>query len=67
MDVRVLIKDYLNQQGITIKWLANSIQMNVVSLSETLNQHRELKATEYFKICNALQVPYNTFAPTDVA
>lgn len=63
LDIRESIKIYLAQQGITIKWLANSIHMNNVSLSETLNKRRELKAPEYFEICNALRVPYDTFAP----
>lgn len=63
MDVRTNIKDYLTQHGITVKWLSNKIHMSTVSLSTTLNKKRVLKADEYFKICNALNVSYNTFAP----
>lgn len=63
MDVRTNIKEYLTQHGITVKWLSDKIHMSVVSLSTTLNQKRILKADEYFKICNALNVSYNTFAP----
>ncbi len=63
MDVRTNIKDYLTQHGITVKWLSDRIHMSTVSLSTTLNKKRILKADEYFKICNALNVSYNTFAP----
>ena len=63
MDVRTNIKEYLTQHGITVKWLSDKIHMSMVSLSTTLNQKRILKADEYFKICNALNVSYNTFAP----
>ena len=62
MDVRVRIKNYLEQQGISNAWLSEKTGLSNSALSTMFNLKRELKADEYFKICNALKVPVGRFA-----
>lgn len=56
------IKDYLDKNGIKYVHVSEKtgIPMNV--LSPMLNEKREIKATEYFMICDALNVPVTRFA-----
>lgn len=56
------IKAYLDSNGIKYSFLSEKtgIPMNV--LSPLLNGKREVKATEYFLICNTLGVPLEKFA-----
>lgn len=56
------IKNYLDNNGIKYVYVSEKtgIPMNV--LSPMLNEKREIKATEYFIICNALNVPIASFA-----
>ena len=61
MDVRIRIRDYLKQQGISNAWLAKETGISNSALSTTFNLKRELKADEYFKICSALKVRVSRF------
>lgn len=56
-----IIKDYLDERGIKYSFVSQktAIPMNV--LSPSLNEKREIKAEEYFKICEALEVPLEQF------
>ncbi len=56
------IKSYLDKNGIKYSHVSEKtgIPMNV--LSPMLNEKREIKATEYFLICNELGVPLDEFA-----
>jgi transcriptional regulator with XRE-family HTH domain len=56
------IKAYLDDNGIRYTHISEKtgIPMNV--LSPMLNEKREIKAMEYFIICNALNVPLTKFA-----
>lgn len=56
------IKTYLDKNGIRYTHVSKKtgIPMNV--LSPMLNEKREIKAVEYFTICNALKVSLDEFA-----
>lgn len=55
------IKDYLNEKGIKQKMIAQKIGMDENTLSATLSGRRKMLACEYLSICDALQVPPDTF------
>ncbi len=59
------IKAYLDTNGIKYTHVSEKtgIPMNV--LSPMLNEKREIKAREYFIICNALNVPLTIFADAE--
>lgn len=56
------IKEFLDNKGIKYSYIAErtGIPMNI--LSPMLNEKRDIKATEYFSICNALEIPLDTFS-----
>ena len=56
------IKEYLDLNGIKYSFVSDrtGIPMNI--LSPMLNGKREIKATEYFSICDAIKVPLGKFA-----
>lgn len=56
------IKAYLDNNGIKYSHISEitGIPMNV--LSPMLNEKREIKAREYFIICDGLNVPLDKFA-----
>jgi hypothetical protein len=60
------IKNYLDSNGIKYVHVSEKtgIPMNV--LSPMLNEKRDIKATEYFIICNALNVSLEKFAEKEV-
>lgn len=59
------IKKYLDSNGIKYTHVSDitGIPMNV--LSPMLNEKREIKAREYFIICNALNVPLTRFSDVE--
>ena len=59
--VGALIKDYIKDHGITQTWLANKSGVDYAALHAALNENRVLYTEEYFLICEALGVPYDTF------
>mgnify|MGYP001033841319 CR=1 FL=1 len=61
------IKKYLDSNGIKYTHVSETtgIPMNV--LSPMLNEKREIKAREYFIICDALNVPLTQFSGTESA
>jgi len=59
--VGTLIKNYLKGHGITQTWLANKTGIDYAALHAALNENRVLYTEEYFLICEALGVPYDTF------
>lgn len=55
------IKEYLNNKGISQTFVANKIGMPINILNAALNGNRKILAEEYFLICQALEVPLDTF------
>lgn len=56
------IKDFLDANGIKYSHVADKTGIPMNALSPMLNEKREIKATEYFSICVALNVPLERFA-----
>ena len=56
------IKGYLDENGIKYIRVSEKTGIPMNALSPLLNDKREIKATEYFAICNALKVPLTKFA-----
>jgi transcriptional regulator with XRE-family HTH domain len=56
------IKTYLDENGIKYSYLAEKTKIPMNIISPMLNEKREIKATEYFLICNALNVSLESFA-----
>lgn len=56
------IKNYLDQNGIKYSYVSSKTGIPMNILSPMLNEKREIKAVEYFAICNALHIPLESFA-----
>lgn len=55
------IKSYLLDNGISQKFLSNKTKIATTTLNAILNGKRKLLASEYFLICNALELPLDYF------
>lgn len=66
MTVNIKIKRYLEDNGIKQTFLQKHLNMGLSTLNALLNDNRRVTADEYFKICNALNLPLDYFA-TDTA
>lgn len=56
------IKAYLDENGIKYSYLSEKTGISMNILSPLLNEKREVKAEEYFSICEALKVPLTEFS-----
>lgn len=56
------IKEHLDLNGIKYSFVSDKTGIPMNILSPMLNGKREIKATEYFSICDALKVPLSQFA-----
>ena len=61
MDVGAMIKDYLEENGISQAFISRETKINPVKLNMSLNGNRKLGLEEYVLICGALKVDANTF------
>ena len=61
--IGIKVKQYLDENGIKYSFLSEKIgiQMNVIS--QLVNGKRKMSVEEYFLICNALELPVDTFEP----
>lgn len=55
------IKKYLTENGIKQTYLADKTGFTNSIISDMLNGTRKIETTEYFKICKALDVPFDFF------
>ena len=55
------IKKYLTENGIKQTYLADKTGFSNSIISDMLNGIRKIETTEYFKICKALNVPFDFF------
>lgn len=55
------IKSYLLDNGISQTFLSNKTKIATTTLNAILNGKRKLLASEYFLICNALELPLDYF------
>ena len=61
------IKEYLDSNGIKYTHISEKTRIPMNVLSPMLNEKREIKAKEYFIICNALNVPLTKFSDAESA
>lgn len=57
-----LIKQYIEENGIKQKKVADDSGMKPQTLNDVLNERRKIEATEYFNLCKALNVGLDYFA-----
>jgi transcriptional regulator with XRE-family HTH domain len=55
------IKNYLNENGIKQSFLVQKTGLTPSIVSDICNAERRIDVGEYYKICQALNVPLDTF------
>ena len=63
--IGIKVKEYLDENGIKYSYLSEKIGMPMNTLSLVLNGKRKMSVEEYFTICEALELPVNTFEPKE--
>lgn len=61
MNIGVMIKNYLEENGITQAFLSRKTGIETAKLNLALNGMRRLSLEEYAKICGALNLDTNYF------
>lgn len=64
MSVEKAICEYLKEEGIRQKWLAEKIGVSEPVLSMILGKGREMRMSEYLKICEVINVEPGYFLKT---
>lgn len=59
------IKAYLDENGIKQAFLANAVSIPPSRMSDICNGKGNIDCLLYWKICNVLKVPYETFMPEE--
>lgn len=59
--VGIRIKNYLIENGIKQSFLADKTGMSNSIISDICLGNRKIDCVEYYKICKALNVPFETF------
>ena len=62
----IMIKRYLDENGIKYTFLAEKLGISMNILSPILNGKRKISADEYLEICRVLDLPLEFFANTDM-
>lgn len=55
------IKNFMEERGIKQSFLNKQLNMKSSTVNALLNGNRKISAEEYFKICDALNVPLEYF------
>ena len=63
--IGIKVKQYLDENGIKYSFLSEKIGIPMNVLSPLLNGKRKMRVEEYFLICNALELPVDTFEPEE--
>ena len=63
----VLIKKFLDENGIKYSFVANGANIPVNSFSSMINGKRKMTAEEYVRICQVLQVDFDYFVKISTA
>lgn len=61
MTIGQKIRDYADEHGVMNKFLAEKAEVTNTKISLILNGKQEIGLIEYYKICQALNVPMETF------
>ena len=59
------IKEYLTEHGIKQSYLAEKVGLTNSAMSDICINDRKIECQEYYKICRALNVPYDYFMEED--
>lgn len=59
------IKKYLDDNGIKQNFLAQKTGMTDCVISDIFNRGRKIEVSEYYRICKALNVPFELFIEGD--
>lgn len=62
----IMIKRYLDENGIKYTFLAEKLGISMNILSPILNGKRKISADEYIEICRVLGLPLEFFANKDM-
>lgn len=63
-DVRIILKNIINERGFNQAAIARKAHMTPSKLSDILNQRRRLDANEMFNLCDAMEINYSELKPT---
>ena len=55
------MKEYLDQNGIKYNFVAEKANITKAAMSLILSGNRDIKILEYYRICKALNVPFEIF------
>lgn len=55
------IKEYLQANGIKQSFIAEKTGLTTYVISDICSGERKIEVEEYYKICKALSVPFETF------
>lgn len=59
------IKEHIAAEGLKFVAVAEKCNIPANTFSAMMNGKRKITAEDYFSICNALEVPLDTFAPNN--
>lgn len=62
-DVRVILKDIINERGFNQAAIARKANMSPSKLSDILNLRRKLEANDMFTLCDAIRINYSDLRP----
>lgn len=51
-----ILKEYIKEKGIKQSFIAEKIEMSPQVLGQLLNGQRKIEVSEYFKICNVIEM-----------
>lgn len=51
-----ILKEYIKEKGIKQSFIAEKIEMSPQILGQLLNGQRKIEVSEYFRICNAIEM-----------
>lgn len=66
-DVRIILKNIINERGFNQAAIARKANMSPSKLSDILNMRRRLEANEMFSLCDAMEINYSDLKPTRTA
>ncbi len=67
MNLGLKIKQHLNRKGTTQTFVSEKTKIPIGTLNQMLNGSRNIRAEEYFLICDVLEVPLTFFKETKTA
>lgn len=57
------IRTYIKDKGLKQRWVAEGAGMTDLEISQYLTGRKRMTADAYIRICDALEVPLETFRP----